>query len=320
MLNRRSAIAAVLAGTGTLGLAQTAFPTKPVRWIVPFGAGGPGDVIARTVSMKVSQKWGQSVVVDNKPGGYTTIAASEAARAAPDGYTLFQPIDGTLIMNPFMFERLPYAVEDFTLITTLAALPILLVVHPSLPAQTAREFVDHAKARPGSLSYGFVTGSTQIAGHLFCEQLGITMTPIPYKSSADVARALVGGEIQIAFDGPTSYLGGHVQSGRVRFLANLSRRKFSAIAQLPGAAEVGYSGLGGDIWHGLLGPARMDRALRDRIRADVQEALLDASVKARLADFSLEPLLLAGDEFQQLVRTDAEKLGPVIKRLGIKVQ
>lgn len=287
---------------------------------MPFGAGGPGDVIARTITTKLTQKWGRSIVVDNKPGGYTTIAASEASRAAPDGYTLFQPIDGTLIMNPFMFDKLPYAVEDFALITTLAALPIVLVVNGAYPAQNVRQLVELAKAKPGELSYGFVTGSTQIAGHLFCEQLGIKMIPIPYKSSADSARAVIGGEVQIAFDGPTAYLGGHIQSGRARFLANLSRRKFSALSQVPGAAEVGYSGLGGDIWHGLVAPAKMDRTVQAKVAADVQETLLDAAVKAKLAELALEPLLLSGDEFARLVKTDSEKLGPVIKQLGIKIQ
>jgi tripartite-type tricarboxylate transporter receptor subunit TctC len=300
--------------------AQTAnWPTRSVRWIVPFAPGGPGDITARILGQKLSEIWGQQVVVENKPGANTVIAAVEAVRAAPDGYTLFQPLNSTLTINQFAMSNIPYdAIKDFTHIGVVATVPLLVIANDTLPANSIRELIALAKAKPDTVTVGGGNVGQQVAVERFARDAGIKLRYIPYKSGADVTKALLTQELMVGFDGVPAYPP-LLKQGKVRALATNSAKRISLLPDVPALSEFGLKNSDAPLWHAVVGPAGMPPAIRAKIAQDIQAVLAMPDVKERMGALGLEPYFLGGDDFVALIRSESAAMGPIIKELGIRM-
>lgn len=298
---------------------QQEWPTRSIRWIVPFGAGGTADAAARHVSKKLSERWGQAVVVENKPGANTTIAAAEVARATPDGYTLFQPLSSTLTINPFVFSQLAYdPIKDFTPIGLMAMAPMMIVANDTLPAKTLVEYVELAKKSPDNVTLGGGDISMQLIAGQFIKSADIQLRYVPYKSGPDVLRGLLSGEIQTGLDGYPAYPS-FFKSGKLRALGVASPVRLAALPDVPTLSEAGFKNSGSPVWHGVMAPAGLPPALQEKISADLKAVLELPDLQARLQELGLQPSWLSKGDFVALIERDTAAMGPLIKELGIKV-
>lgn len=298
---------------------QAAWPTKSVRWIVPFGAGGAADAVARTLAQKLSEKWGQPVLVDNRPGANTVIGASEGMRAAPDGYTLFQAINSTLTLNPFTFSKLPYdPIRDFTQIALIAGVPMVFVSNDTLPAKSIPELIALAKTRPGIITVGGGSVSIQLALERFSRDAGVKFTYVPYKSGIDVTKGMLSGEIQVAIDGAVAYLP-HAKTGKVRILATNSPQRAGSLPDIPALAEFGLRNSEAGLWHGLMAPMGLPKNIKQKIEADLRVVLALPDVKERMTSLGLEPMWGTSEQFIKLIETESAAMGPLAKELGLKM-
>ena len=305
-----------------LAAAQEGYPSKPVRIVVPYPAGGVADLLPRVVGEKLSQKWGQPVVIDNKPGASGNIGMAEAGRAAPDGYTLVLAPTGNLTVNQSLFANLPFDVaRDFTPVTLLAQSPNVLVVHPSVPAKSLRELVDYAKANPGKLNFaspGEGSGA-HLAGELLNLEAGIRTTHVPYKGMAPAVNDLLGGNVQMMFAGVSSALQ-HVKGGKLVALAVASPRRNPQLPDVPTVAESGLPGFDVTSWYGIVVRSGTPPGVVQKIRRDMAEALQAGDVQSRLAGLGLEPVGNTPEEFAALIRAETQKWGDIVKKAGIKPQ
>lgn len=322
MRNRRHWLAVALAACSVLpAAAQQAsnWPTRTVRWIVPFAAGGTADATARHIAQKLTERWGQAVMVDNKPGAHTAIAAAEAARAAPDGYTLFQPINSTLTVNPFAFGKLPYDPQkDFTPIALMAMVPLIFVANDSLPAKTMPELIALAKKDPNAITMGGGVVGVQLAVERFLRDAGVKARYVPYKSGADVTKGLLSGEIQSGMDGVPAYPP-LFKSGKLRPLATNSATRIASLPDVPTLGELGLKNSESPMWHGLMAPAGLPAAIQKKISEDLRAVLAMPDLRERMLGLGLEPAWSSPDELTKLVQTEAAALGPLIKDLNIKL-
>src|SRR5213075_859540 len=241
----------------SLDVAAQAYPSKPIRFVVPYPAGGPLDTVARLLGQKVSESLKQPVVVDNKPGAGGNIGADAVAKSAPDGYTILMGAVATHAINPTLYANIPYdPIKDFQPVTQLASTPNVLIVNNSVPASNVREFIAYAKANPGKLNFG--SGSTGSAGHLagelFKAMAGVEMTHVPYKGAAPAMQDLIGGQIDLMFDNLASALG-QVRAGKVRALAVTTAQRTALAPELPTIAESGLPGFDISTWFGVFVPA-----------------------------------------------------------------
>ena len=299
--------------------AQTPFPTKAVRLIVAFPAGGPSDVLGRVVAQKLSERWGHAVLVDNKPGASTVIGAMEAVRAPADGHTLFMPIDSTLTMNPFLFSKLPYHPnKDFAHISLLATQSLVLLANEKTSAKSVKELVAEAKARPGAINYGSGTISTQLAGEMFNKATGVKLTVVPYKGSADTLKGLLSGDIQTSFDGIAPNMP-HIKSGKLRALATTGLERAAALPDVPTLHELGLRDFEVRVWLGLSAPAGTPAAIVQKIQADVQAVMAMPEVKEKLLPLGLEAIGSTTEQFEKTINTETARFGPIIKELGLKL-
>ncbi len=301
-------------------LAAQEYPTKPVRIIVPFPASGVADVLARMVAQRLGETWGQQILVENRPGANTIIGADAVAKAQPDGYTLLLTSDQTVTINQHLYPKLPFDPEhDFAPVTNVAVVPLMLTVHSSIPAQTMRELVDYARARPGQLNYGSSgIGSPQhLTMELFKSQAGINITHVPYKGGAPATTAIVAGEIQTIFGGVSNLLP-HVKTGKVRALAVSTGRRSQAAPQLPSVAESGLPGFDVGVWLGLFAPRGTPDAVIAKLQAATARIILAPELKEQLAAQGFDPLGSSTEEFRQTIRRDTEKWSKLIRALGIK--
>ena len=323
-MQRRS----ILAATASVALwtlpahAQPAaeWPTRPVRWIVPWGAGGAADVIARTVAQKLAERWGQAVIVDNKPGANTIIAATDAMRAAPDGYTLFMCIAATMTANPFMYSKLPYdPLRDFTPIVLIAGLPLIVLASPTAPAQSLPELIELAKKSPDTIMIG-TAGGSQLQVEQMMRDWGVKLRYIPYKSGADVTKALLSNEIHLAVDAIPANLA-HLRSGKMKGLAVNTSRRMPMVPDVPTFDDLRLKHNEPAIWHGLVAPAGLPAALQSRIYADVQAVLAMPDVREKLVD-NLGAEIIPGigpQELARKIRTEMAVVAPLVKELGLKM-
>jgi tripartite-type tricarboxylate transporter receptor subunit TctC len=317
----RILIAAVvlLAADGTVS-AQPAFPTKPVHIFVPYPAGGAVDILTRTLGDAVSRTWGQSVVVENRPGAGGVIASQALATSPPDGYTLIVVASGHPT-NAFLYAKLPYdTFKNFTPISLLASSPNILLVRTDSPFKTVGDVIEQAKAKPGSLSFGEAGNgtSTHLAGELLRNLAKIDITPIPYKGGAPAINDLLAGQIPMSFNnGPESV--GQLEAGTVRALAVTTASRAPFLPNVPSMGET-VPGYDTEVWWGLLGPAGMPPDLVAKLSHDFVAALNTEPVKERLSKLGAMPIGSTPPQFDAKIHADYDKWGPIIKAAGIKAE
>jgi tripartite-type tricarboxylate transporter receptor subunit TctC len=311
-----AAVAAALVMSGAS--AQSGFPTKPVHLLVPYAAGGAVDILARTLGDAVSKQWGQSVVVENRPGAGGVIASQALVASPPDGYTLMVVASGHPT-NPFLYPKLPYdTFKDFTAISLLASSPNILLVRADSPYKTLADVIAAAKAKPGSLSFGHAgTGTSQhLAGTLLKSMAGIDIAAIPYKGGAPAINDLLGGQIPMSFNnGPEAV--GQLEAGTVRALAVTTAKRAAFLPDVPSIAET-VPGYDTEVWWGLLGPRGMPPELVEKLAHDFVAALNTDAVKQRLAKLGATPIGSTPQVFDAKIHADYDKWGPIIRAAGIK--
>jgi len=293
------------------------YPAKPIRFIV-----GPGpDVLARIVGQKLTDAWGQQVVVDQRPGAGGIIAADTAANAAPDGYTLFLTT-GAYTVNAVYYTKLPYELtRDFAPVSLLASIQFLLVVHPSVPAKSVEELIQLARAKPGQLNCA--SSGTATTAHLGCEMLKsmgrIDIVHVPYKGVAPALIDVLGGQVQMFFAVMQAGLP-HVRGGKLRALAVSGTRRAQAAPELPTVAESGIPGFAFDSWNGVHVPTRTPRAIIARLNAELAKTVKLPDVRGRMLDLGLEPVGNAPEEFASFVKADLARWAKVIREANIRVE
>jgi tripartite-type tricarboxylate transporter receptor subunit TctC len=297
-----------------------AFPNKPVRLVVPFPPGGPLDTVGRALAQKLTEAWGQSVIVDNRPGAGGNIGADLVAKAAPDGYTVVMGALSTHAVNPSLYAKMPYdAVKDFAPITLVAITPNVLVVNPSLPVNSVRELIAYAKANPGKLAFG--SGSNGSAGHLagelFKADTGTDLLHVPFKGAAPAMQALLSGDIQMMFDNLAS-ASAQVKAGKLKALAVTTARRSPLAPDLPTMAESGVPGFDISTWFGLLAPAGTPPEIVGRWNAEVGRILRTPEMRERLTAMGAEPAPDTPAEFAQFIASEAAKYARIVKVSGAK--
>lgn len=312
----------VLALAGQSGHAQgTAgrYPVKPIRLIDAFPPGGGSDFVARLVSPKVAEAFGQQIVHENRSGAGGTIGAEFAVRAAPDGYTVLA-ITGSYTVNPSVY-KLPYdPLNDITPIAQTGTGPFVLVVHPSVPAKTAKDLVGLAKARPGALNFGSTGtgGITHLATEHFRLVAGIEVTHIPYKGTGPAVIDLLGGQLHFMVAAGAGVMH-HVRANKLRALAVTSPKRVATLPELPTVAESGVPGYDVTLWYGILAPKGFPRDIQMRWNAEVNRATQLPDVKERLASAGLDPAPGTPEDFAQQLKREVERWGYVVKKAGVKV-
>ncbi len=298
--------------------AQEAYPSRPIRIIVPFPAGGPSDVMARMIADRMSQDFSQGVVVDNRPGANTVIGAQLVAKAAPDGYTLLMAIDSTLVMNQYLYTNLPYdPIKDFAPITLVAKTMGLLVVNAASDVKTAKDLIAKAKAQPGKLNCGAGTITTKLTCFLFSDKAGIDTVLLPYNGSAEVAHGILTKSVDFVFDGPSAVLP-LIQSGDLRALAKLDGRPFPPapdLPTLPAATGVDLGDL--TVWLGLVAPHGTPPAIIDKLNGEVAKILNNPEVKAKADAVGLYPATSTSVEFAAFIQHEAARWPAVVKKSGM---
>ena len=315
----RRALATAMMAMLPFAVAGQSYPTKPVRLIVPFGAGGPGDAIGRMIGKQLTESFGQPVVIDNRSGATTIIGTEIAAKSPPDGHTLLL-ISTTHAVNPSLFKKLPYdPIKDFAPITLITATPFMLGVHPSVATSSVAELIALARNKPGTLNYGSSGAGSSI--HLTTELLkaaaNIQLTHVPYKGSGPAFIDLIGGQIQLLFSSTVSTLP-HVKSGKVRGLAITSLKRAPALPDVPTLAET-YAGFESSSWFGLLTPAKTPPAVIERLLKDTRVALKSSEVNQALRSQGAEPGGLSSAEFGAYFQAEIRKWAGVVKAAGIQL-
>ena len=315
----RLLLAVLLLATG-LARAQD-YPSKPIRYIVPFPPGGSSDLIARAVAQRMAEKMGQPVPVENRPGAGGMIGVDIVAKAPPDGYTIGLAAAGALSSNIHLYPSMPFHPEkDLAPVTMLAMIPFFLVAHPSQPG-TLKELIAAAKARPGALAVGYGgNGSTMhLAGELFNMMAGVKLQPVPYKGSGPVSTDVLGGQVPLGVvDVPSAIA--HVRAGKMRALAVTSKRRIVAAPEVPTFEEAGVPGYEAIGWFGTVAPANTPPAVIQRLHREIVAALQDAQIRERALAAGAEPFTNTPQEFAALIREETSKWAEVIRTANIKLQ
>lgn len=297
------------------------YPQQPVRMVVGFAPGGAPDIIGRIVGRHVSESLGQNVIIDNRPGATGNIGAEIVARAAPDGHTVFMATVSVAI-SPAFYRELPFdPVRSFAPVSRVAVVPLLLVVHPTLPATSVRELIALAKSKPGVLNYASVgTGSPQhLSGELFNARAGVRIVHVPYKGGGPATAAILAGEAQLFFAGMPAALP-HARAGRLRALAVSTARRSPSAPEVSTVAEAGLPGFEADNWHGVLAPAGTPKSIIARLNAELGRTLGNAEVQAQLIKAGAEGVSSSVEEFAAFIRTEKAKWAQVAKMAGVKAQ
>ncbi len=306
---------------GSIGLAVgQSYPVKPIRFIVPHSVAGAPDILARLLALKLSDALGQQIIVDNQPGAGGVIGAEMGARSAPDGYTIVVG-SSALVINPSLYRKVAYNPErDFQPITALATAPLILVVHPSLPARTVRELIALAKAKPGQINYasGGSGSAAHMAAELFKSMAMVDLVHIPYKGTAPALIGLIGGHVSVAFY-TMSAVGGHIKSGKLRALAISATQRSAAAPDLPTISESGVPGYEASTWIGVVVPTGTPSGIVHRLYTEIVMVLHMPDVKERFAGQGFDIIGNTPEQFSNQIKADVPKWAKVIKDSGAKV-
>lgn len=302
--------------------AAEAYPARPIRIIILVQPGGGSDITSRAVAQKMTEAWGQQVIVDNRPGGNGVLGMEIAKSANPDGYTLVLGTIGPVAVNPSLYSKLPYdPVADFTPIARAVSALNVLVVHPSLPVRSVKDLVAYAKANPGRLNYGSsgVGFADHLAGELFNRMAGVSMQHVPYKGGAPAMIDLVGGNLQLIFATVSTALA-HMQSGRIRTLAVTFARRVDQFPEIPTVAEAGLPGFAVDNWYGFQAPRGVPRERVTKLHAEINRILGLPDVTARLAAVGIYPFTLpTAAEYGVYIQSEIRKYAEIVKGAGVRV-
>lgn len=303
------------------GVAVAAYPDRPLRWVVPYAAGGSSDTVARIVGQKLFERLGQQVVIDNRTGAGTLIGTEIVAHSAPDGYTLLLATPPTAV-NPALYKKVPYVLDrDFAAVTNIAGSSNLLVVHPAVNAASVKELIALAKANPNKFNYGSsgVGGASHLAMALFAGMAGVELTHVPYKGGAPAVADLIAGRLSLAMANLTTAQP-HIRGGRLRGLGVGRVTRSPLFPEMPTIAEAGLPGYEANNWNGLLVPARTPRAVIERLQREVVAVLKESAVAERMAGAGLEPIGDTPAQFERYLRDEAAKWGKLIQSAGIKAE
>lgn len=316
-----AAFGGVLVFAATLAFAQSTYPAKPIRLIVPLAPGGGNDLLSRYVGQRLGDTIGQPVLIDNRPGASGMIGTEVAARAAPDGYTILMGGSGQMSINPSLYSKLPYdPVRDFAPIALVGVFPSLLTVHPSLPVKSIADLIRLAKARRGELNYGSSGNGTgsHLAMELLKTMAGINIVHIPYKGAGPALTDLMAGQVLMLFNNPLSSLP-YVKSRRIRAVAVTGTQRLVAMPEIPTVGESGLPGFEATIWLGLFAPAAVSKDIVARLNSEVGKVLQRTDVKGWMAQQGIEPVGGTPEQFSTRIRADTSKWGAVIKASGARI-
>ena len=324
ILTRRQVLQAAAATTACVVapavLAQSTWPSKPIRFVVPFAPGGTSEIVARAVAAELTKQLGVSVFVENKPGGAGVVAMQDVAKAAPDGHTIILTHVGTLAVNPYMLDNQPYDVnKDFTPVTLLAKVPNVFVIHPDIPAKNFKEFVAYAKANPGKLNYGSAGNAS--AGHLAMEYLklvtGMFITHIPYRGTGPQLTDLLAGRTQASSAGMPA-LGAHIRAGKLRAIAVGTQKRIPSMPDVPTVAEMGFKDFETSQWYGVHAPAGTPAEIVKRLQEECQKALNSSSVTTRFATDNAVSGGYTSAEYAKFIAGEQKIWKDIVKRAQIK--
>jgi len=318
---KNALIALLCAGLATLAHAQ-GYPSKPVRIVAPFGAGSTIDIIGRLIAPKLTEALGQPVIVENRPGAGGMIGMDAVAKSAPDGHTLIIGALGPLAMNPALYPKTPFdPVKDFAAVCLLATGPVVIAVHPSIPAQTVKDLIDLAKKRPGQLNFGSpgVGSSPHLTGELFKLITKTDIVHVPYKGNAEAITDLIGGQLSIVFTGvpPVVPL---AKAGKVRLLATTGKQRMPNLPEVPTIREAGIEGADVLIWYGVVAPAATPKDVVARLNREIVKIMNTPDVREKFSQQGVDPASSTPDEFAQMIRDEVTRWGKVIRSAGIKLE
>ena len=294
------------------------FPNKPIRLIVGYSAGGGNDIVARVVGAKMADGLGQSVIIENKPGAQSILAAEYVAKAAPDGYTILMGPSGPMTMNPATYSKLPYSpLRDFVPISMIGSFPLILVVSPSLPAQSVKALVEYAKSKPDNINYAASAAPFQLASELFNMKTGTKFAYIPYKGSGDSVTAVMSGQVTMTITDPPPVVGS-LKGGKVHGLAITSAARHPAFPDIPTMAEAGMSDMEITIWMGLFVPARTPAGIVKKLQEEVVRVVRLADIRERFATLMVDPVGNTSEELGRIVASDIARWTAVARSANIK--
>ena len=314
-------VAGILSLAAVPAAAQN-FPSKPVKMIMPYPGGGPTDILGRLIGQKLSEAWGQNVIIDNRPGGGGMIGGQLAAKSPPDGYTLYLGGVTTLVLATFLQKNMPFDPQrDFQPVSQTTTSPLLLMVHPALPAKNVREFIALARTRPGDINYGTSGpgGSGHLAGELFRTVTKTNIVHVPYRGAPPALNDLVAGQLQSVFGSMLAAVP-HVRSGKIRALAVTGPKRSIAVPEVPTFSESGLANYDASTWNGILVPTGTPRAIIERLHGELAKILRTPNVLDRLSADGPIPVSSTPEEFAAFIRTERAKWGAVVREANIRIE
>ena len=314
---RMVALGMLVAIAGPLA-AQPAYPTRAIHLITPFAPGGSTTTVAHLLGQKLTESWGQPLLVENRPGGNMIIGTDALAKSAPDGYTIMLTSNSHVIM----FQSLPYdPIKDFAPVAGAYDSEFVMVINPALPANNLQEFIALAKSKPGQLNYGSTGtgGSGHLAMEMFCTLAGVKMQHVPYKGAGPAITDLIGGQIQMHTNNPLVMIS-HIKSGKLRAMATTGESRLPALPQVPTFTEAGLPGLDVKVWFGVLAPAGTPKAIIDKLSTEIAKILAMPDIKEKLLSQGLKPYYSTPDQFAALMKADMAKYAKIIKTANIKME
>ena len=322
----RRAVPALLAVVATAMAAQAqgadAFPARPITLVVPFAPSGGNDIMARLVGERMGKAFGQQIVVENRPGAGGNIGSRQAARSAPDGYTMLLAFTGTIGINPSLYANLGYdPAKDLTPIGSIATSPAVLVVHPSLPVNTLKELIAYAKANPGQLSYASSGVGTvvHVATEMLADAAGIKVEQVPYKGTGPGITDLLGGHVKMMMP-PIPAMIAHINAGTLRAIGVTSKERSPLLPDVPTIAEAGLPGFVSEQRYGLLAPAGTPRPIIERLNAELRNALADETIRKRIVDDGATPQPDSPEDYAAAIEQDRVLWGGIVRKLGLRVE